>query len=192
MPHVPNTIGGVSPAAHAMRTEHALSALRVEWALKLGQRLKAASPMGNAEGEWFRSGAAWLQPGSVFSAVAVPAPLIHAAVDRRSPEEAAAPLAEALDGPVYYRPSRFDLDEEYTVLLSVSDGEAWDMPPTRRIGTHAFVRVPAPGRYRPRVDGDSWWVVPATGPDLCTAARLAALLDAGWQRNRCFTGGRGD
>lgn len=142
-----------------------------------GHGLLAAAPTsGQARVEWADSGAAWLRPGVLFSAVTVKASVMHQAVGRATPEGCAPLLAAELDGPVFYLPAAFGRDGGYTVLLPASAARIWRVRGTVVSPQNALLRVPAPDRCQPTVD-TPWWVVPIDGPGaLCAPALLVSLL----------------
>lgn len=124
------------------------------------------------------AGAAWLRPHPLFSAVVVRAGLLHAVLGTASPEESAAPLAELLDGPVFYSADACGLEAGYTVLLTVGAVRMWRMRGTTALDPTVLLLVPAPARQTP-ADGP-WWVVPPDGPGaLCTRTLLVSLLGRG-------------
>ncbi|MFI6977224.1 hypothetical protein ACIBSV_01395 [Embleya sp. NPDC050154] len=142
-----------------------------------GTWLPSAAPSkAQAHVQWYESGAAWLRPGMVFSAVVVPARLVHVALRVRKPEECVKPLARLLAGPVFYSPPGAEHESSYTALLPVAEGRTWREPQTRLCSGQGLLWVPAPGRYLPATDGCPWWVVAGHGDSLCAAVDLAALV----------------
>lgn len=138
--------------------------------------LSAAPTPSQARAEWADSGAAWLRPGALFTAITIQAGLIHRAVGKPAPEQSAPALAGALDGPVFYRLNEFGPDAGYTVLVPASAARIWRVPGTVVLPAAALLLVPAPGRCEAAAD-TPWWVVPLDGPGtLCTPTLLASLL----------------
>jgi hypothetical protein len=150
---------------------------RQERQLAAGHWLLAAAPVAaQAQAEWQDAGAAWLQPGALFSAITVPARRVRAAAGVADAGQCAVVLAEALDGPVFCRTGVFGREPAYTVLLPASAARVWRVPGTVVHPPRAQLLVPAPGRCEPAGEGP-WWVVPFDGPGLlCTPALLAAFL----------------
>lgn len=136
----------------------------------------AAPSRSQARAQWASSGAAWLRPGTLFTAVTVLATLIHEAVGRPGPQECAPLIATELNGPVFYRLGEFGPDAGYTVLLPASATRIWRVGGTVVLPPAALLLVPAPNRCEPAADSP-WWVVPPDGSGtLCTPEFLALLL----------------
>lgn len=183
MPHVPRPLDRSTRLAQSPRSgvvvETAADLHRMNRLVEFGAWLMLTSPSeGQTRTEWYQAGAGWLRPGDQWSAVVVPALLVHAAVGRPGPQESA-PLLATLDGPVFYRPGVCGRDAAYTALLDVKDGREWDVPGTRVNSSNAMVLVPAPGAVRAPGGGRPWWVVPGYGSWWCEAGRLAALVESG-------------
>jgi hypothetical protein len=190
MPHVPRS-PSVDPLSRTARLdrgrrtglilETATNKARIHALVEFGEWLVLAAPTkGQAHTEWYQAGAAWLRPGDLWTAVTVPAYLVHAAVGKPSPEECAPLLARALDGgPMFYRPPGSTRGPAYTALLKVSEGRLWDEPGTRARAPRTMVLVPAPGVCAPAGDERPWWVVPGGESRWCAAGPLAELVAAG-------------
>ncbi|WP_434593214.1 hypothetical protein [Streptomyces sp. A5-4] len=133
--------------------------------------------------EWETNGVAWLRPGALFTAVLIPASVIHVAVGLPGPKECAPHIAEVLDeGPVFFQRGGFGPDDTYTALLPAGAARYWFMSRTVVHTPHALLLVPAPDVREPAETGP-WWVVPLEGPGLlCPADRLAALVGFGLSR----------
>ncbi|MYW04464.1 hypothetical protein [Streptomyces sp. SID3343] len=191
MPHVPKRAQPVDPPSRSARLDRgrraglilktATDKARIHALVEFGEWLVLAAPSrGQAHTEWYQAGAAWLRPGHLWTAVTVPAHLIHAAVDRPSPQECAPLLARALDGgPLFYRPPGAGRGPAYTALLRVSEGRLWEEPGTRACSPRAMVLVPAPGVCAPAGDERPWWVVPGGKSRWCSSVPLAELVAAG-------------
>ncbi|MFD3935949.1 hypothetical protein ACFWSF_23435 [Streptomyces sp. NPDC058611] len=144
--------------------------------------LPAAPTMAQGFAAWRDDGVAWLRPGVLFGAVSIPASLVHAAVGVSSPEECAAPLAEALQGgPLFYEPDHDGPDAAYTALVPASTGLQWRVHPSVAHPYRALLLVPAPERCEPGNEPAlPWWVVPVDRPGLlCPPDRLTALVGLG-------------
>ncbi|NDK24623.1 hypothetical protein FSY75_09075 [Streptomyces sp. TR1341] len=156
---------------------------RSERLLASGHWLLAAAPLRpQAMNEWDENGAAWLRPGVLFCAVAIPAPVLHAAVGLGSPQECAGPLAEALEfGPLFYSPNGFRREGSYTALLPARVARLRDaIPGGVTLPQRALLLVPAPDVTAPVDGGGPWWVSPLDGPGLlCPPERVAALVGVG-------------
>jgi len=158
---------------------------RPERQLASGTWLLAAAPLrAQAVSEWEDSGAAWLRPGALFTAVIMPASLVHAAVGLPGPRECAPHLAEVLEeGPMFFHRGGFGSDDSYTALLPASASHYWHMSRTVVHTSRALLLVPAPDVCGPADDGRPWWVSPLEGPGLlCPADKLAALVGLGLSR----------
>ncbi|WP_329028138.1 hypothetical protein [Streptomyces sp. NBC_00690] len=167
-------IGGAAPSAATTGSER--QAVGRPWLLA------AAPSEPQAVREWQGSGAAWLRPGLVFTAVSVAASLVHAAVNVPGPEDVGAPLGLVLDGPVFYREQIFGREAGYTVLLLPSAGEIWRVAGSVVESPRALLLVPAPNRCEPD-DHGPWWVLPPGGSGaLCTPTLLASLIGVGRER----------
>lgn len=143
--------------------------------------LASARSRPDAVTEWREQGATLLRPGLLFGAVSIPAALVHAAVGMATPQECAAPLAEALNGPLFYEPDPAGFEDSYTALIPASAALRWRLPESAAHPYRAMLLVPAPDRTSPGADPTMpWWVVPVDGPGiLCSADRVAALLTLG-------------
>ncbi|MCY0957761.1 hypothetical protein [Streptomyces sp. H27-H5] len=171
-----DTEGQEAPLTGALTT-------RSERRLASGHWLLAAAPsVSAANAAWKETGETWLQPSPLFTAVLVPASIVHAATGVDSPEECAPALQEALDGPVFYDPGAFRADGAYVVLLPASAATIWNVPSTTLHAPRALLLVPAPDRCEP-VGDRPWWVLPLEGPgELCPPALLASLACLGRRR----------
>ncbi|MEU6756924.1 hypothetical protein [Streptomyces sp. NPDC046685] len=143
--------------------------------------LASARSRPDAVDEWREEGATLLRTGLLFGAVSTTAALVHAAVGVATPQECAAPLAEALDGPLFYEPDPSGSEDAYTALIPASAALRWRLPESAAHPYRAMLLVPAPDRTSPGADPTTpWWVVPVDGPgNLCPANRVAALLALG-------------
>lgn len=144
--------------------------------------LSAAPARPQAKSEWDECGAAWLRPGVLFSALAIPAGFVHAAVGLDGPQACAGPLAEALEyGPLFYSSEGFQRQGSYTALVPARVARLRDpLPAVVCLPQHALLLIPAPHITEPTVGGDPWWVSPLDGPGLlCPLERVAALATFG-------------
>ncbi|BBA98382.1 hypothetical protein RVR_4539 [Actinacidiphila reveromycinica] len=155
---------------------------QAERTLAAGHWLLAAAPLrAQAQAEWEEHGAAWLKPGVLFSALSIPAEVLHAAVGLDSPQACAGPLTEVLeDGPLFFRPDEFQGRGSYTALVPARVARLRvPLPGVVTLPQCALLLVPAPNRTEP-ANGGPWWVTPLNGPGLlCSPERVAALAGLG-------------
>lgn len=142
--------------------------------------LSAAPDAVQALAEWREYGVAALRCDALFSAVRIPAPIVHAAVASEDPATVGASLAEALDGGGVFYDARFD---HYYALTPVSTVNRWREPQTECLGgPGVLLGVPQIANVGPD-DGLTYWSVPMNGPGaLCQPVRLAAIADIGRAR----------
>lgn len=165
---------GLVPTALTTRTERRMAS--GHWLLA------SASSFRDAVAEWKDCGETWLRPGALFSAVTIPAPIVHTAIGGQTPQSCAPRLRDALEGPLIFDPSAFRAEGGYTALLPASVFRVWDVPSAMRHPPRALLLVPAPGRCEP-VEDRPWWVVPLEGPGLlCSPTLLASLASLGRRR----------
>jgi hypothetical protein len=141
--------------------------------------LMAADDVSTARAEWVNSGSALLKCGTLFSAVVLPAWLVHAAAGTADPEKVSGYLTESLEGGgVFYE----EAVRRYYALTPPSVEVDWDAENTAVLGKYAAVLVPSPALYVAGA-GSAYWSVPMNGPaDLCQAGRLAMVADIGRAR----------
>jgi len=160
--------------------------LRRERELASGHWLLSAASAANrpqAKTEWKERGAAWLRPGVLFSAVEIPAGVLHAAVGLDDPRRCAGPLAEALEfGPLFYSSDGFQSEGSYTALVPARVARLPEpLPGVVTLHQRALLLVPAPHVTEPVQGGGPWWVSPLGGPGLlCPPERVAAMAAFGW------------
>ncbi|MFJ5785450.1 hypothetical protein [Streptomyces hydrogenans] len=128
----------------------------------------AARDAQEAQREWDLYGVALLRCGTLFSAVRIPAEIIHAVAGTADRIAVASYLANALDG----GPCFFDSNgQAYYALTPHSTAHRWNVPDTECLGADYFLGVPATTISDPDPRCAVWWVVPMDGP--------AALCDPG-------------
>ncbi|MFM9446972.1 hypothetical protein [Streptomyces acidiscabies] len=139
--------------------------------------LSAAPVPAQARPEWEENGAAWLRPGVLFTAVVIPAGVIHAAVGLHTPQECAEPLGEVLrHGPLFYSPQGFGDEDSYTALLPARVAQLEPLPAVVTHPQDALLLVPAPYATEPVGGGGPWWVLPCDGPSWLCPPELVATL----------------
>jgi hypothetical protein len=181
-PLLPRNSGTAEPDA-SVHT-HAASGLavttRLERQTASGRWLLASAPSrSQAAAEWEEHGAAWLLPGVLFAAAVIGADVIHAALGLHSPEDCATPLADLLDGPLFFTADDFDGRGSYTALLPARAAQLRPMPGAVAHPQHDLLLVPAPD-ITERVEGCPWWASPLDGPGLlCSPDGIAALVAFG-------------
>jgi hypothetical protein len=145
--------------------------------------LTAAPAIPQAETAWRDGRPTWLVPGVLFSAVLVPADIVHAALGVPDPQDASEPpLSDLLDGPVFFQPHVFKQEGSYVVLLPASVSRIWRVPGTVDHAPRAQLLVPAVDRTSPQAR-DPWWVVLPIGPGMLgSTALLASLVARGCRR----------
>ncbi len=146
--------------------------------------LSAADDAAAAQREWDTHGVALLRCGRAFTAVRITGSLVHAAAGTSAPDDVAAFLTDALDGPVYADP-RSSL---YYALISAA--APWHLrdPAVERFGRDTYLGVPATDRTGP--GPGSYWVVPVKRPRrLCPTLRVERLVAAGRARAEAAAGG---
>jgi len=133
-----------------------------------------------ARAGWNESGCATLLCGALFSAVRIPAGLVHAAAGTADPDEVDAYLACALlAGPVFLSLSHLD----YYVLVPTSTARHWDLPDTECLGKDRWLGVPRPGLMRRDSAALSAWCVPMDSPgELAPASAVSQLIMTGRYR----------
>lgn len=138
--------------------------------------LLAAADQRQALVEWEREGLTLLRCGGLFSAVRIPAPVVHAAAGTEDPRDLAAVLREALDGPVFYDRS----GQHFYALTPHSTALLWKVPESECLGSDFFLGVPATSVTSPDPRFRAWWVVPMDGPAaLCFPAAVAGFVQRG-------------
>ncbi|MFE5596686.1 hypothetical protein [Streptomyces sp. NPDC056549] len=138
--------------------------------------LLAAADKRQAREEWKTYGVALLRCGGLFSAVRIPAAIVHAAAGTTEREGLVAFLTEALDGPVFFDGS----GQHFYALTPHSAARFWKVPDTECLGSDFYLGVPATSVTEPDPCCAAWWVVPMDGPAaLNTPANVALLVQAG-------------
>ncbi|MFE1907408.1 hypothetical protein ACFW96_27595 [Streptomyces gardneri] len=138
--------------------------------------LLAAPGWRNAMVEWEREGLTLLRCGGLFSAVRIPAAIVHAAAGTEDPYELTVVLRQALDGPVFYDRS----GRHFYALTPHSTARLWKVPESECLGPDFFLGVPATSVTAPDPHFRAWWVVPMDGPAaLCFPAAVAGFVQHG-------------
>ncbi|MFI2300199.1 hypothetical protein ACH5AL_15350 [Actinacidiphila glaucinigra] len=129
-----------------------------------------------AREEWAERGFTLLECGTLFSAVRIPADLVHAAVETHDPSRVSLLLGLALGGgPVIVDP----VSRRYYALVPGSTALRWDVAETLCLGRASCLGVPSPARITPR-RGHSHWAVPMDSPGyLCVPGEVAQLVERG-------------
>ncbi|MFC8584691.1 hypothetical protein ACFUGD_09075 [Streptomyces sp. NPDC057217] len=152
-----------------LRRERELAA--ATWLLLAARDAKAARH------EWATYGAALLRCGTLFSAVRMPAELVHAAADTEDRYEVAHFLEVVLDGgPVIHDAG----GRQFYALTPASAARYWRAPGTECLGTDSFLGVPATDLKQPDPRCSAYWAVPMDGPAaLCVPGSVARLIGIG-------------
>jgi hypothetical protein len=133
--------------------------------------------------EWDTHGVGLLRCGTLFCAVRIDRPVVHAAAGTAEHAGVARFLADALlGGPVFVDQGA----ERYYVLVGPSVGrrKEWERPRDDALflGIDNFLGVPHPRATNPQ-DGRSYWCVEMDGPgDLAPAEALMQLVEVGRYR----------
>ncbi|MYV71000.1 hypothetical protein GT043_34735 [Streptomyces sp. SID2131] len=143
----------------------------VAWLLVAAKDAKAARH------EWATYGVALLRCGTLFSAVRMPADLVHAAADSEGREEVAHFLDVVLEGgPVIHDVG----SRQFYALSPASTFRYWRIVGTEYLGTDAFLGVPATDLTAPDPRCSAYWAVPIDGPGtLCVPGAVAKLVGIG-------------
>ncbi len=118
--------------------------------------------------EWANRGVSLLPLGVRFDAVRVPASRIHSAVCSDDPETVAAALDDWLSGPVV-RDLRASSGDYYVLVPPRAEWNGEE----QRLGNGSFLVVPRVGALSMITH---WVVAPRHPGNLCSTARLRALL----------------
>ncbi|MFF4391420.1 hypothetical protein ACFY0G_32225 [Streptomyces sp. NPDC001552] len=150
---------------------------RPERRLAAGHWLLASAPsIPDARRQWRDSGSTWLRTGALYSALMIPAAVMHAAAQGDGPKECAGRISDALEGgPVFFDPTSFRQRGGYTLLLPASAAHTWRVPSTLMHPPGSRVLVPAPDRCG-WSGSKPWWVVPLESPGLLCSPELVACL----------------
>ncbi|MFI0827326.1 hypothetical protein ACH4Q7_23040 [Streptomyces roseolus] len=138
----------------------------------------AAPNAQEAQQEWARYGLALLRCGTTFTAVRIPADIVHAAAGTTDRAELATYLTTALDG----GPCFFDSSgQAFYVLTPRSTAGRWDVLDTECLsGVDRFLGVPATTVTEPDPRCAAYWVVPMDGPAaLCDPEIVRWLVTRG-------------
>ncbi|MFI6348113.1 hypothetical protein [Streptomyces sp. NPDC050560] len=130
---------------------------------------------------WERPGGlAALPCGVVFTAVRLPALIVHAAVGTADPNAVRARLGERLGGPVLHDPSR----ARYYPLVPTDTAKSWHntVAYVRCLEPEHHMNTPAPTVTQP--SGQTpYWIVPPMEPErLCAPEAVRALTRHGQRR----------
>ncbi|MFD3453313.1 hypothetical protein ACFWVC_14155 [Streptomyces sp. NPDC058691] len=144
-------------------------------AVKSWLRAAALNPQKTLE-EWATSGFTLLECGTLFSAVRIPADLVHAAAQSVEPVDVDAFLLQALSGgPVIVDPHR----QRFYALVPDSTSLRWDVLGTLCLGRSSCLGVPRPDLTEPQRDR-SYWSVPMDSPgDLCVPGEVMQMIERG-------------
>jgi len=131
-----------------------------------------------ARKEWTQDGIALLPLGTLFSAVRIPARLVHAAASSEDPSTVDAFLTEALHGgPVICDPR----GRHYYALVPASTASRWRHPAAECLGRDTYLGVPrldAAG-----LDSRTWasyWSVPmSSAAELCSPEAVSQIVVLG-------------
>ena len=141
--------------------------------------LSAHPEPSKARQEWFSEGGLVLLPlGTLFSAVRIPGPLVHAAAGSEDPTVVDAFLAEALfGGPVICDPRGC----RYYALVPASTAVRWRDPRAECLGRGTYLGVPRLDAVDPNAHAwSSYWSVPMpSAAELCGPAAVAQLVAVG-------------
>ncbi|MFE3124340.1 hypothetical protein ACFXHD_13075 [Streptomyces hydrogenans] len=140
----------------------------------------AARDAREARREWDAYGVALLRCGLMFTAVRIPAEIVHAVAGTADRDAVAAYLATALDGgPCFYDSS----GQSYYALAPLSAARRWNVPDTEALAGDFFLGVPATTITAPDPRCAAWWVVPMDGPGaLCDLGIMRWLVERGRMR----------
>lgn len=158
-----------------MHTRHERQLAVSHWLLAAAQDVKEARK------EWAVAGIALLRCGGIFSAIRVPAEVVHAAVGTDELHQVNANLSAALmSGPVFVDVA----SRRYCVLVPASAAlqDVWKsrlVPEAECLGSRCFLGVPAPDATAPS-DARSYWCVPMDSPGvLCVPQAVTQLVMTG-------------
>jgi hypothetical protein len=137
--------------------------------------LAAADDRDQARVEWAEQGIALLRCGTLFSAVRIPARLVHAAAGSDDHAAVDAYLTEALlEGPVICDPR----GRHYYALVPASTASRWRHPAAECLGRDTYLGVPPPDAAGH--DHQAWasyWSVPmSSAAELCSPEAVAQLV----------------
>lgn len=140
--------------------------------------LAAADNRDQAHMEWAKQGIALLRCGTLFSAVRIPARLVHAIADSTDHAAVDAFLADALHGaPVICDPR----GRHYYALVPASTAVKWRHPAAECLGRDTYLGVPRLDAVG--LDSRAWasyWSVPmSSAAELCSPEAVAQLVVLG-------------
>ncbi|HWU08103.1 MAG TPA: hypothetical protein VN520_17250 [Streptomyces sp.] len=133
-----------------------------------------------ARHDWATYGVALLRCGVLFSAVRMPAAVVHAAAGTDDREELAAFLEDALNGgPIFYDGG----GRQFYALTPRGTARRWGATGIERLGPSAFLGIPATDITEPDPRCTSYWCVPMRGSGfLCQPRAVARLAVTGRTR----------
>lgn len=143
-----------------------------------------AAGRARARTEWQTAGVTLMPCGTLFAAVRLPGPMVHAVAASTTPEDVDGVLEEVLQGgPVICDQYR----QRYYALVPASVPQRWrDAVRDWRadgvevLGRTSYLGVPSPEADSARPDLESYWAVPMESAGiLCTPLRVARLIAAG-------------
>ncbi|WP_433917049.1 hypothetical protein [Streptomyces sp. NBC_01744] len=156
--------------------------------------LAAAQDMKEARKEWAVAGIALLRCGGIFSAIRVPAEVVHAAAGTDELHQVNAYLSAALmGGPVFVDVA----SRRYYVLVpaSAAHQDVWKsrlVPEVECLGSGCFLGVPSPNATAPS-EARSYWCVPMDSPgELCVPQAVSQLVMAGRYQRAAAERGAGE
>jgi len=136
--------------------------------------LGVAAAIEQARADWSNDGVALFRCGALFTAVRIPADIVHAAAGSSAPDDVADALS-ALGGPVFFHPrgERFYALTDPQASWSPSlDAEA--------LAPDTYIGVPALDRTEPDEELSAYWAVPLVDPgELCDAGAVVKLAAVG-------------
>ncbi|MEU8834324.1 hypothetical protein [Streptomyces sp900116325] len=168
---------------------------RHERQLAVSHWLLAAAPdMKEARKEWAVGGIALLRCGGIFSAIRVPAEVVHAAAGTEELHQVNAYLsAELMGGPVFVDVA----SRRYYVLVpaSAAHQDVWKsrvVPEAECLGSGCFLGVPTPSATAPS-EARSYWCVPMDSPgELCVPQAVTQLVMTGRYQQAAAERGAGE
>ncbi|MFF7579153.1 hypothetical protein ACFZBE_29885 [Streptomyces sp. NPDC008061] len=182
--YVPIKAGTASPltASAECALQEVLVRSRFERQLAVGHWLLAAAPdIKEARKEWAVDGIALLRCGGIFSAIRVPAEVVHAAAGTEELHQVNAYLSAALmGGPVFVDVA----SRRYYILVPASAGrqDVWKsrlVPEAECLGSGCFLGVPKPDATAPS-EARSYWCVPMDSPgELCVPQAVSQVVMTG-------------
>ncbi|MGA5069283.1 hypothetical protein ACPB9E_36980 [Streptomyces exfoliatus] len=134
----------------------------------------AAADSRTARRDWAVRGVALLRCGVLFSAVRIPADIVHRAAGTDDGRGVVAFLERALaGGPVFYDEG----GRRFYALTPVSTARMWRLPEAECLGRDVLLGVPATDLAERDPRCAAYWIVPMEGPaSLCMPGEVAHLV----------------